>query len=454
MDEIQVMTANLASQIRKETVDGKEWFVASGVLLIEDVLVANNGALYYPASEIKKSAVEWDDVPLVLNHPMKDGKFVSVHSEPEFIANTELGYVTKSKWNGKLRTEYWIDMEKADKLDPRIRTQLEAGKPIEVSTGLGMTIENKESKFKGKSYVGIAKDYIPDHVAFLLDSKGACDIKAGCGCLTSNSAEAKPLTTNEMSYSRIREQLSGELEKKFGYYAYIRDIYSNFFVYTGKDNQLYKATYSQKDDLVTIGTESPVAVKWVTEYRTMDDAFVGNCSCNFKESDMDKKAIVTAMIANGAWKEDKRAWLESLPDDVLTTMSAQAKPIVANTVAPVVPTPAPKQLDAIEYINSLPVGIREVVMDQYNAGIAAKTQMIANIKAQTKDSAVGTFTDEYLNAQQPDVLRVLVGLTAPKAPVAQTYNYGGQATVPPVLAANQQAPAPTPYVAPAFDFSK
>lgn len=470
LDSIMVLTGNLATAFRTEMVDGKEWRVVPGVLLVEGVHTANNGPLYYPAPELEKSAADWENKPLVLNHPTKNGVLVPVDSDPTFYETTGLGEIRKVEWKGKLRNEYWFDMERCDRVDPRIRIKLDNGEVMAVSSGLGHAIDKKTSTFNGTPYTGVVQGIVPDHVAILLDSKGACDISKGCGCgLTGNaSRELLPMTANEMSFDRISRQISVLLDARFGYYAYIRDIYSDFFVYTGRDGQLYKLPYTVSGDTVAIGDSDPIKVKWVTEYRTEAGEFVGNCSCTeMKEMSMNKAAQIAAIIASGTFTEGDRAWLEGQPDDKIGRLH---KGITANAAPPAPTPPSPAPVPApngggvtgnstptlADYRKNLPPEVMEFVDAAVAEGTKKREALIATITANMAGCPAGTLDPAFLAVQKLPVLEVLAASTAPKTvPVptpAAGPNYTGLGVIPPAQTGNS-APV-QPYIPPSLSFGK
>lgn len=455
-EEIQVLVANTASQIRKETVDGKEWYVASGVLLVEDVLVANNGAIFYPAPEIKKTAPDWDEAPILLGHPKKDGKFVSVHSDEAFLPAMELGYVTKTKWDKKLKTEYRFDMEKCDKVSANIRTKLDEGKPINVSTGLGMKIEKKEAKFKGKPYVGIAREHQPDHVALLLDEKGACDLDMGCGCLTGNQTppvEVLPFAANELSFDRTRSLISQQLNKSSDHYSYVMDVYSDFFIYQGRNSKLFRQAYTASDDEVTISDSPAIEVKWVTEYRTLAGAYVGNCACSqLKENDVDKKTKIATIVANGVWKaEDLEKFSDTQLDSLLPKPVPTPVPAVVPPVLAANQTPAPVSIE--DSLNTMPPEVQAVLRPLIEADKNKRITVVANLNAAMENNPNGKFKPEWIEKQPTDALELILSQVVKPAPVhVQAANsYLGAATLPPTLSANSGA-LPAPMVGKTIDF--
>lgn len=62
---------------------------------------------------------------------------------------------------------------------------LEAGRPMELSTGLFTQNEPAPAgaTFNGRPYDYVARNYRPDHLAVLPDQIGACSLADGCGVL-------------------------------------------------------------------------------------------------------------------------------------------------------------------------------------------------------------------------------------------------------------------------------
>lgn len=438
--EIHTLVANYSTAIRKETVDGKEYFVAPGTLMVEGAHSGTAGYVNYTVKLLKTKPNRWDKKPLVVNHPQDaDGTYVPFDSDPTF-KESEVGFVNNSVYRGKLRTEYWYEMEKADKVDPRIRKNLEAGTPMGTSIGLA---DAKINKFrtgkdrKGIAYKGEVTDYTADHVAVLLDKKAACDVEAGCGCLVNGEVVA-----NEASFSRISNQLSDLVYQKYGYNAYVRDVYTAEVIYTDKNRDLFKLGYTVKDDVVELSDDKPVPVKWVTEYRTLDGVFVGNCSCakldevKEREREMNKTERIVAIIANGSFTEADRPWLERQDEAILVKLTPAPK-VVANQQggAALIPLPAPpatvlgqaQPAETVEqYIAKAPPAVqgslRRMVVNEQNQ----KAQIVANIMA----SPGNTFSQESLMAQPLETLQGLERLAGVQAQPVLANNYLGLAPQP------------------------
>lgn len=173
---------NFAPVIRQAKFGSREYVVAPVSMIVPGVLNGSRGALYYPLEEITKNVDAWNMMPLTLGHPSKDGVGLSARS-PEVLESYALGFVFNSKiQDNKLVAEAWFDKERTKTLSPILYNKLLNGELVELSTGLytdSITVKNKT--YKGKPYDGIAKNYRPDHLAILIDVKGACSLDDGCG---------------------------------------------------------------------------------------------------------------------------------------------------------------------------------------------------------------------------------------------------------------------------------
>lgn len=187
----ETMLVNVTGSIRRETYNGRRYLVAPMVTIVPGVLNGSRGALYYPPEEVSKEPGVWNHVPLVLNHPMEGGQYVSARS-PGVLEKYQLGYVFNDRWDGSRRTaEGWFDEEHTRRISPEVYDALSNNRPIELSTGL-MTdnhIAANGSNYNGKPYTHVARNYRPDHLAILPKQRGACSNKDGCGVLVNANPE-------------------------------------------------------------------------------------------------------------------------------------------------------------------------------------------------------------------------------------------------------------------------
>lgn len=185
-DDYQQVVANASKKIRYEKIGTTEYLVAPVSMLVPGVLNGSKGPLYYPKEEVTKNVIAWNNMPLTLGHPTENGVPRSARI-PRILEKFGLGYVFNAhSRNGKLDGEAWFDIDRTLAIEPSIIRKLEAGEPIELSTGLfteNVPVGNTGANYKGRRYVAVAKNYKPDHLAVLIDTRGACSIEDGCGVL-------------------------------------------------------------------------------------------------------------------------------------------------------------------------------------------------------------------------------------------------------------------------------
>lgn len=164
----------VASDIRKETFDNKEFHVYPVVMIKHTVV---NGSLVELDDLIAES---WNGVPVTVAHPTMNGENVSAN-HPEVLTKFEVGRIFNASIDGdKLKAEVWIDVEKANSKFPELLSQMQTT-DMEVSTGyFALDVPNMGS-FDNKAHKNQHKDIKPDHLALLPDDVGACSFEDGCG---------------------------------------------------------------------------------------------------------------------------------------------------------------------------------------------------------------------------------------------------------------------------------
>jgi hypothetical protein len=208
---LETLTANLAGKPRHEDWNGRQYLVVPLTMLVPGVLSGSKGPLLYPADEVRKSPDDWNHIPIVVYHPMKDGKPVSARS-PSILSKYGVGFVFHSRTDSKgvLKGEGWLDVEATRRVDKSVLDSVQLGKPLELSTGLFVDDEPAPegaifNDHRGtRKYVGIARNYKPDHLAILPSGKGACSLADGCGVLINEAAmEAYQVIINELEVEAL-----------------------------------------------------------------------------------------------------------------------------------------------------------------------------------------------------------------------------------------------------------
>lgn len=170
--------------VRTEMWNGKEHLVVPVVALQEAAIHAVNAKNreFVPASTLIASAGRWNGHPLVVGHPVRDGRQISAHSDA-VLAQHGFGFIRQAMMNGKrLGMEAMVDPARLEALGhSQLLADLRAGKPVEVSVGAYVQTNDKTGSFDGRDWNGEWTDITPDHLAFLPGGTGACSISMGCG---------------------------------------------------------------------------------------------------------------------------------------------------------------------------------------------------------------------------------------------------------------------------------
>lgn len=318
---------NASGKAVRVTRNGRDYFVAPLVLLVPGVLNGSRGPLYYPPEEVARSPGDWNDMPIVVYHPRRDGTYVSGR-DPSILDYSKVGRVynarvEKEDPRGRLRGEGWFDCERTRAVDPRVYDALEAGTPIELSTGLFASHEEVPVGTvspEGVAYNARATGYKPDHLAVLPTGRGACGLADGCGVLVNVTGGASDRTPggrsstagpdpkdvqpeggdmrrtiwqrlgeflgiiNQTSHSDIRNRLEQILMTKFGVHSssedgpsvWVVDVFDRSVVYY-HDGKTYRAGYTvdNRSDVITLSSDPPVEVRRTTAYKPVANSVPG-----------------------------------------------------------------------------------------------------------------------------------------------------------------------------------
>jgi len=264
---------------RHETLDGKNYLVVPTVMLTEGVHEGSQGAYYYGREELAKDPVVWNMKPVVVQHPIMNGEGVSA-CDPAIIEQQSVGMLFNTGFDGRLKTEAWINEDKLRRIHNNTLDKINDGKMVEISTGLYHDPEPAQGEWNGEKYIGIVRNIRPDHLAILPDTKGACSIADGAGLLRNAAKDEGALTGPSMD--DIRDQISKLLREDrrsgAGHYgdsfSYVCDVYPKFAIYEC-DGHCYKIGYKIKSGTVTLDGE-PQEVRKVTSYVNQNGQRIGN----------------------------------------------------------------------------------------------------------------------------------------------------------------------------------
>lgn len=462
------------ARVRYEELEGRPHVVVPMVILTEGVHHGSGGPLYYPPEELGKTPVVWDQKPIVVYHPELNGQPISACKAT--IVNTQkIGVMMNTKFEGgKLKSEAWIEAERADKVDSRIMDAVKNGKMMELSTGVFVDEEATTGTWNTEEYDSIARNFRPDHLALLPDKIGACSIADGAGFLRNKARQVKSVIANlsaaaldnlyvqwrragmienEMSFSNIRDALCTALKTKLGVtdamngpYLWVEDVYADFVVYE-YDGKLWRVDYTSNSTTVSLSDEEPVQVKRETVYRAVDgSAYKQNQEPIENKEAMKKEQIVGAIItANIGWSEADREGLMKYNEADLNKIhsslvankdkeKAKSEPTnnapAAPVVPPVVPTPEPKKPVTLQgFIAEAPPELQGVL----NSAILNHNNQKAALVKAIMANARNPFSEAELQANSLEQLQKLATFGCEPQVVPGTLtgnNYAGMAPTP------------------------
>ena len=333
----QQVTANLdcrPGRVRTAYLEGRKHYVVPTVILTEGVHNGSNGPLYYPPEELAKTPAVWNARPIVIYHPQVNGQSVSA-GDKHILESRKVGIMLNTRFVGnKLKTESWLDCERLGAVDRRVLDAVEAGKPVEVSTGLFTDNEGPGGDWHGERYATTARNYRPDHLAILPDQKGSCSIADGAGL---NMNTEQNMITNEPGH--LDDASPDELKAAF----------ASMDEESAKGIRQHTVQAIRHEDAAKVarGSNRAKHLSAAKAHRTAASAYekkhstasywskranaaTRNTPTYNSEGDttMNKQELVDAIITNenSGWGEDDREFLTALPDARLAKVAANTAP--------------------------------------------------------------------------------------------------------------------------------
>lgn len=265
------VTANLiGAKKRYETLDGKKYLVIPTVMLDEGVWAGSGGPLLYTNDQLKKNPSSWNTKPTIINHPGDEGTACT----KAVLEAQGFGMMMASNWDDKLKTEVWADEDKLGTLAPDVLNSINAGKTVEVSTGLYHDLDPTPGEWNGKPYVGRVINIQPDHLAILPNATGAFSNADGGGLLRNLSTD---LSYDEVKCCLYMEK-NGAIEPynatvPYDRRIYIVDVYPKNVVFE-QNSRYYQQPYKINKKGKAKFTGEPVEVTRKTTYITANGKFV------------------------------------------------------------------------------------------------------------------------------------------------------------------------------------
>lgn len=228
---LKVLVKPQAASLRVESLREQEYAVTPAIILVEGTIqgaLADTPELAL-ASEFGKIPQAWNGRPVVVNHPQRNNNFVAA-GQPDVWEQEVIGWVFNTYVeDSKLKCELWTNkawME--DSGYTGVKDNVESATTMEVSTGLFADIEQTEGVWNGESYSGIWRNVVPDHLAILTDSPGACSVADGCGTARTNQTVQSNEEQSMCKCNGDTPATNSAEPKKEGLFSQILNLFSTF----------------------------------------------------------------------------------------------------------------------------------------------------------------------------------------------------------------------------------
>lgn len=428
--------------VRQTTLNGVEYVVVPVVMMVEGVHSGSKGAILHTADALSALPDKWNDTPVTIQHPQDGDNFISANTEGVDI----VGRVQNTVWeNGKLKADVYLERQKIQP-NRNLFNSIMNNRPMDVSIG-AFTTERQESGVWGdEQYIGVAVDYIPDHLALLPGEQGACGWQDGCGIranqLNNNKQEENQMitkkqlqdyadsmgvvltmalqTNEEGMQSKVNKirQLVDSMDSEQSMH-YLMEVYEDSFIYRKeirpingrqREERFYQQKYQWNEEInMPEMVDDPIKVIHKVEYIPMT-ANKEQKPNNLNNNNMKKEKTapcpdkVTALIANqnSAFQEEDREFLMTLSAEQVEKLEPktinvveQAKPITDADVATYLQTKT-----TAEVLSVLPAEMKEEYSTMLAQKEARREFLITEIMANTDK----VWEKEHLQAMNCNIL--------------------------------------------------
>ena len=480
MKEMQLMVAQAIEKgpslkvLQRRRIGGVEYQVYPVVMLAEGVHHGvGTDPVYYPPQVLEASVPHWNNMPVTIGHPvLSDGTHVLCNHDGTIRQEWQVGYVANVVFEeGKLKAELLLNTALVSQKSPSLFSFIENGGKLEVSTGLLAMDDGQAGQWNSEQYSASIVDMIPDHLALLPNSTGACSWDDGCG-LRANEKEIMNSGKESILIVLAKQQELGGLIDKVRRFVdsmdvydrvtersvvvnYLRAVYSDSFIYKQdlrRPNQpeqsvLLKQKYSVNDsgELEFVGdpeeviedlqykpksNEGGTAENNITEEVRIMATAAAKAKCAEKavtpaDKAKCKEMTVNQMIENqdNAFTEEDREWLTGLNEVQFSKVQANAEPKeiikeVEKIVEKVIDNTKAAPTTLAGWLETVPTEIRSVV----NAGMKELDTKRASLIAKITTNERNTFNEDQLKGMDMGMLESISNLLPAPAP-----NYSGQA---------------------------
>ncbi len=281
---------------------------AGGLYTIRDVCgavddIVMNGVLY-PGAELAAGAPTLDGKPAPAGHPKVNGRFVSASDGSALLTSYSGAVCTNARHvGGRTLVDVVVNEAQAKalpdgaKLVERLDAALSGANsdPIHVSTGLYFEAVAENGESKGKRYSVKATKPRYDHLAILLNERGAGTPEEGVGMWLNAEGAEEPVEavalnleaedkrsaglmrwvqrlvgngSAELSFSQIESGLAATLASG----AWLREVFDRYAIWTDSDGKFWRQDYSVSSDGSVAWSGTAQEVRRKVEYEAVNRA--------------------------------------------------------------------------------------------------------------------------------------------------------------------------------------
>lgn len=349
---VHILSAVNAANISKS---GGTYTIANVCGAVDDLVM--NGMLY-PGDQLAAGAASLEGKPAPAGHPKNSaGQFISA-SNGEALLSAYAGAICRNARHEGGRTLVDVVVNEAQakahpdgaKLIERLDAAITGNnaEPIHVSTGVLVRPITANGESRGKKYQRIATNLEYDHLAFLLNERGAGTPEEGVGMFL--NAEGQPEAIERVELNTEPEdkraaglkawvlrllgngtdlsfdQISSGLYKSLGDGCWLMEVYDRYAIWSDQTGALWRQDYSVSSDGSVAFAGQPAEVTRKVSYEPVS---------NRQEKDIVKDKILAALNAAGIKTEglDESALLAAYNSLVSTAATApvQEKLTAANS---------------------------------------------------------------------------------------------------------------------------
>lgn len=312
---VHVLSTVNASNVSKT---GATYTIANVCGAVDEIVM--NGVLY-PGDQLAAGITSMEGKPAPAGHPKDaEGRYISaLHADA--LLTSYCGAVCRNARHEGGRSLVDIVVNEAQaRAHPdgtRLVERLEAAingsnvDPIHVSTGLLMSPVTVNGESRGKKYKAVATNIKYDHLAILLNERGAGTPADGVGMWLNSAGEAEEVETvalntetedrrheglrgwlmkllgnSELSFDQIRDGLYRGLPEN----SWIREVFARYAVWSDRDGRLYRQDYSVSSDGSVALSGQAEEVREERKYEPVS---------NHQENDQVKDKLIAALNAAG-----------------------------------------------------------------------------------------------------------------------------------------------------------